>query len=77
MHDQGGRVCDQSATRDECLLAWALPLEPPPPAINYASIHHFFLYEVERGDSLDVPLLGRAGANRADWLLEADLQESH
>ena len=33
-NDRGGRVCDQSATREECLRAWALPPEipPPPPA---------------------------------------------
>eukprot|EP00966_Prymnesium_polylepis_P184913 4285577-Prymnesium_polylepis.1 len=77
MHDQGGRVCDQSATRDECLLAWALPLEPPPPAQNYAGIHDFYLYEVERGDSFELPSLDMAGADQADWLREADLQEGH
>ena len=24
-HDRGGRICDQAATRDECLQVWALP----------------------------------------------------
>ena len=68
MHDRGGRVCDQSATRDECLLAWGLPLELPPKPMDYNAVEDFFQWEVEKNDSFDLNALEKAGLGGRDFL---------
>ncbi len=53
MRERGSRICDQSATREECLSAWLLPFDPPPVPAAHPSIEDFFRVQVERGDVID------------------------
>ena len=61
--DRGGRVCDQAATRDECLRAWALPPEIPPPPPAHGNVELFYQIEIEKGDHLERKVLMSSGAN--------------
>ena len=68
MREQGSRICDHSATRDDCLRAWALPPELPPPPPAHANVESFFVYEVERGEPIGRTFLTdhQAAAVRAE-----------
>ena len=70
MRERGDRICDHSATRDDCLNAWRLPPEIPPPPPAHANIEAFFVYEVERGEPLQRHILRdhQAAAVRAEDL---------
>lgn len=54
MREKGSRICDHAATRDDCLMAWMLPPEVPPPPPAHPNIESFYVYEVERGEPLQV-----------------------
>lgn len=56
-YDRGGRICDQAATRDECLRAWALPPELPPPPPAHPNVELFYQIEIEKGDRFERNLL--------------------
>lgn len=72
-HDRGGRICDQSATRDECLRSWALPPELPPPPPAHPNVELFYQIEVEKGDRFERNLLSNY---QAAELREEDLTVS-
>ena len=47
-------ACEQTATRDECLRAWRLPSETPPPN-DYAQLEDFYVHEVIGSPAEDMP----------------------
>lgn len=73
MRDRGSRICDQSLTREECLQAWGLPVDLPPPPADPPSVSEYFSWEIERQDTLDLRALDAAAQRGHDWLRAADL----